>query len=117
MTHGENGMDLGTFSVSLAVADIAKSRAFYEAFGFEVIAGNQDENWLILSNGGAHIGLFEGMFEENILTFNPLDVRRIQDVLRERGIDLMKEAEPGEGPEHVVLKDPDGNVIMLDQHE
>lgn len=110
-------MDLGTFSVSLAVKDIAASRAFYETLGFEVIHGDQDQNWLILRNGEAKIGLFQGMFEGNILTFNPKDVRSIQKTLKASGITLVREADEGtEGPAHVTLHDPDGNAILIDQH-
>jgi len=110
-------MELGTFSVSLAVKDLAASRAFYEKLGFEAIYGKAEENWLILKNGEAKIGLFQGMFEQNILTFNPTDVRGIQKRLKEQGITLSREADPAtEGPEHVVLADPDGNTILIDQH-
>lgn len=122
-------MDLGNFSVSLAVQDIAASRAFYEALGFEVAGGDQSQNWLILRNGGTKIGLFQGMFEKNILTFNPgwtgeakameqfIDVREIQERLKAAGIKLISEADPqSRGPAHIVLSDPDGNTIMFDQH-
>jgi lactoylglutathione lyase len=110
-------MNLGTFSVSLAVKDIAASRRFYEAFGFTEIAGDQSQNWLILANGDAKIGLFQGMFEHNILTFNPTDVRSIQKNLKEKGISFQLEAdESTTGPAHATLLDPDGNAILLDQH-
>jgi catechol 2,3-dioxygenase-like lactoylglutathione lyase family enzyme len=109
-------MELGTFSVSLAVKDIAASRAFYEALGFEVFAGEQEQRWLILRNGDANIGLFQGMFEGNILTFNPSDVRAVQATLKERGIALTLEAQGDSGPGHATLVDPDGNAILLDQH-
>ena len=109
-------MDLGNFSLSLAVKDIAVSRAFYEAFDFAVIAGDQEQGWLILRNGNAKIGLFQGMFEQNIITFNPLDVRAIQATLKERGIALTLEATGDTGPGHATLLDPDGNAILLDQH-
>ncbi len=109
-------MDLGNFSVSLSVKDIGKSRAFYEALGFEEIAGNIDHKWLILKNGDGKIGLFEGMFEENLMTFNPLDVRAVEAKLKEAGITLDKETEGTEGPTHLSLKDPDGNQILMDQH-
>lgn len=110
-------MELGTFSVSLAVKDIKASRAFYEAFGFSEIAGNEAENWLILKNGDAKIGLFQGMFENNILTFNPTDVRGVQAGLKAKGIPLLTEADPTTtGPAHATLQDPDGNAILLDQH-
>ncbi len=122
-------MDLGAFSVSLAVQDLSASRAFYEKLGFEVTGGSAEEHYLILKNGEALIGLFEGMFEENILTFNPglsgrtldrveefTDVRELQKRLKEAGIELAVEAdEESSGPAHVVLEDPDGNPIMIDQ--
>lgn len=110
-------MDVGTFSVSLAVKDIAVSRAFYEKIGFEVIAGNQDENWLILKNGDAKIGLFQGMFEQNTLTFNPADVRGVQKQMKANGLTFMQEAdEATTGPAHAFLLDPDGNPLLFDQH-
>ena len=122
-------MQLGAFSISLSVKDIAASRAFYEKFGFEVLGGNQDENWLILKNGEAVIGLFQGMFEGNLLTFNPgwdqsakpvgpfTDVREIQRRLKEQGIELSPEAdETTTGPGYFSAVDPDGNVILVDQH-
>ncbi len=122
-------MQLGAFSISLSVKDIAASRAFYEKFGFDVLGGNQDENWLILKNGDAVIGLFQGMFEGNLLTFNPgwdqsanpvepfTDVREIQRRLKEQGIELSPEAdETTTGPGYFSAVDPDGNVILVDQH-
>ena len=110
-------MDLGTFSVSLAVKDIKASRAFYEKLGFTEIAGDESQNWLILRNGDAKIGLFQGMFPNNILTFNPLDVRGVQKALKAQGIALTLEAdESTTGPAHATLIDPDGNGILLDQH-
>jgi catechol 2,3-dioxygenase-like lactoylglutathione lyase family enzyme len=122
-------MELGCFSVSLAVKDIAKSRAFYEQLGFSVIHGDQAQNWLIMANGSSKIGLFQGMFEHNILTFNPGwgpngealerfdDVRDIQRRLKACGTTFDTEAdEASSGPAHCVLRDPDGNLIMLDQH-
>ena len=122
-------MQLGAFPISLSVKDIAASRAFYEKFGFEVLGGNQDENWLILKNGEAVIGLFQGMFEGNLLTFNPgwdqsakpvgpfTDVREIQRRLKEQGIELSPEAdETTTGPGYFSAVDPDGNVILVDQH-
>jgi lactoylglutathione lyase len=110
-------MELGTFSVSLAVQDIKASRAFYEKLGFDVIAGNQDQNWLILRHGEAKIGLFQGMFEKNILTFNPRDVRAIQAELKAQDVELVLEADPTTtGPAHITLMDPDGNPILIDQH-
>lgn len=112
-------MQLGTFSVSLAVKDIKLSREFYEKLGFRVIAGNQDENWLILINdtNDAKIGIFQGMFAQNVLTFNPQDVRDIQRKLKADGITFTLEAdESTEGAAHATLVDPDGNAILLDQH-
>ena len=107
-------MDLGIFSVSLAVQDLSRSLAFYSAFGFEVIGGDS-ENYAIIQNGQTKLGLFQGMFDENILTFHPPDVRAIQAQLKEEGIPLNQEAEDGEGPAHAVVTDPDGNTILLDQ--
>ncbi len=122
-------MQLGAFSISLSVKDIAASRAFYEKFGFEVLGGNQDENWLILKNGETVIGLFQGMFEGNLLTFNPgwdqnakpvepfTDVREIQRRLKEQGVALSPEAdETTSGPAYFSAVDPDGNGILVDQH-
>ena len=110
-------MDLGNFSVSLNVVDIDASLEFYQCLGFEIIGGKREQNWLILRNGAAIIGLFQDMFEENIMTFNPLDVRSVQKELKAKDLMLLKEAdETTEGPDHVILKDPDGNTILLDQH-
>ncbi len=122
-------MTLGAFSVSLAVKDIAASRAFYEKLGFEAFAGDQAQNWLILHNGATVIGLFQGMFEGNILTFNPgwdsagsnvdpfTDIRDLQKELRAKGIELTSEADEGTtGPASFTLLDPDGNAILFDQH-
>lgn len=122
-------MDLGAFSVSLAVKDIAASRAFYENIGFEVFGGDQSQNWLIMKNGDHVIGLFQGMFEKNILTFNPgwdqsaqpmdsfTDVRELQRMVKERGVQLASEAdETTTGPASFVAIDPDGNPILVDQH-
>ncbi|MFW6084559.1 MAG: VOC family protein [Gemmatimonadota bacterium] len=124
-------MDLGLFSISLAVDDLAASRAFYEKLGFEVTGGDEERNYLIMVNGTTVIGLFEGMFEKNILTFNPglaldgeegkqldefTDVREIQAALRERGIELIETAdEDSEGAAHITFEDPDGNPILIDQ--
>jgi len=111
-------MSLGQFSVSLAVKDIAASRAFYEKLGFAVIHDEQANNWMILKHGDAVIGLFQGMFEDNILTFNPLDVRSIQKRLKSEGLEFKAEAdETTTGPAFATLIDPDGNAILLDQHE
>ena len=119
-------MHLGQFSISLSVADMERSLDFYEKLGFEVIEGGHinaafpdhgDSKWRILKSGTTVIGLFQGMFEKNILTFNPVDVRAIQKVLKSNGISFVKEAnESNEGPDSAVLIDPDGNQILLDQH-
>lgn len=122
-------MQLGAFSVSLAVKDLAASKAFYEKFGFQAFAGNAAHNWLILKNGDCVIGLFQGMFEENILTFNPgwdsnaqalttfTDIRELQRQLKAQGVQLEKEAdESTTGPASFVAMDPDGNPILVDQH-
>jgi lactoylglutathione lyase len=122
-------MKLGAFSISLAVKDIAVSRDFYTNLGFQVFAGDIEQKWLMLKNGDAVIGLFEGMFENNIITFNPGwnqeaenvdefdDVRLIQKDLKAKGITLVEQAdESGSGPAHFTLTDPDGNAILVDQH-
>jgi catechol 2,3-dioxygenase-like lactoylglutathione lyase family enzyme len=110
-------MDLGTFSVSLAVDDIRASLAFYEKLGFEAVDGDVEQNWVILENGAAKIGLFQGMFDDNVITFNPPDVRSIQRSLEAAGVQLIDRADPdGTGPAHVTAIDPDGNPVLLDQH-
>lgn len=110
-------MDLGNFSISLTVKDLKAALEFYEAFGFKTIEGNADENWLILQNGEAKIGLFHGMFEQNIITFNPPDVRSVARTLKDKGLTLIQEPEwEGNGPTHATLADLDGNPILLDQH-
>lgn len=122
-------MKLGAFSISLAVKDIKKSKAFYENLGFSDLGGNITQKWLIMKNGNAIIGLFEGMFDNNIITFNPGwdenaqnvaefdDVRVIQDHLKKSGIVLTSEADSNTtGPAHITLTDPDGNNILIDQH-
>ena len=122
-------MDLGNFSVSLAVKDIEASKLFYEQLGFTVFAGDQSQNWLIMKNGDHNIGLFQGMFDRNILTFNPgwdrnaqqlgefTDVRALQRVLKGRGVELIAEADEGTtGPASFMVVDPDGNMILVDQH-
>ena len=122
-------MELGAFSVSLAVKDIEASRAFYEKFGFEIVGGDASQNWLIIRNGDHTIGLFQGMFDQNILTFNPgwdknaqpldsfTDVRDLQRQLKASGVDLHTEAdEDSTGPASFVAVDPDGNPILVDQH-
>ncbi len=122
-------MELGCFSISLAVKDIEASKRFYEKLGFAVFAGDQSQNWLIMKNGDHAIGLFQGMFDNNILTFNPgwnsdarelsefTDVRELQRQLRERGIQMISEAdEDTSGPASFMIADPDGNTILVDQH-
>ena len=122
-------MELGAFSISLAVKDIAASRAFYEKFGFKAFAGDASKYWLILKNGPHAIGLFQGMFEKNILTFNPgwdsnasklntfTDVRDLQRELKAQGVQLTTEAdETSTGPASFTTIDPDGNPILVDQH-
>ncbi|MDX2266943.1 MAG: VOC family protein [Bryobacter sp.] len=108
-------MRLGEFSISLAVKDIKKSLAFYEKLGFEVMDGDVKQKWVMLQNGQAKIGLFQDMFEDNVITFNPPDVREIEDQLKAQGVKLVKASEGEEGPAHIVVKDPDGNSILLDQ--
>lgn len=110
-------MDFGQFSVSLTVKDIKASRAFYEKLGFSVIDGEEAQNWLILRAGTTVIGLFQGMFDKNLLTFNPTDVRAIQKKLKAEGIELLTEAEGEAGPASITLVDPDGNPILFDQHD
>ncbi len=122
-------MKLGAFSVSLSVKDLAVSKVFYEKLGFAEFGGNIEHNYLIMKNGEHLIGLFQGMFEGNILTFNPGwdqaaqpldefdDVRKIQQELKQAGVEFTSEAdETSEGPASFMISDPDGNVIMLDQH-
>ncbi|MEQ8601458.1 MAG: VOC family protein [Devosia sp.] len=122
-------MELGAFSVSLAVKDIAASRSFYEKLGFSAIMGEEAQNWLIMKNGDHVIGLFQGMFDKNILTFNPgwnadseqlpdfTDIRKIQQSLKSVGIEVGTEIDPqSPGPANFSVTDPDGNVILFDQH-
>lgn len=122
-------MDLGSISLSLAVNDLAASKDFYSKLGFEPAGGDPEQNWLILRNGDHVLGLFQGMFEENILTFNPgwdqqcnelesfVDVREIQRELKKQGVALNSEAdESTTGPASIMLSDPDGNQILIDQH-
>ncbi len=109
-------MNLGSFSVSLAVKDITKSRRFYQTLGFSVVDGDEQENWLILANGHAKIGLFQGMFDHNILTFNPPDVSAIREAATSAGYPIEPAVQPGESaPSHIMVKDPDGNTILFDQ--
>lgn len=129
LTIKKENMKLGAFSVSLSVKDLSVSKTFYEGMGFEVLAGAMDKNYLIMKNENSLIGLFQGMFQGNILTFNPGwdengketaqfdDVREIQKHLKSQGITLESEAdEETSGPANLMVKDPDGNLIMLDQH-
>ena len=123
-------MQLGAFSISLAVKDIKASKAFYEKLGFTSFAGNIDQNYLMLKNGSHVIGLFQGMFEKNILTFNPgwdqagknlpafTDVRELQRQLKAQGVTFATEADTTttSGPASFILTDPDGNPILVDQH-
>lgn len=122
-------MQLGAFSISLAVKDIQASREFYEKLGFGVVGGDQEQNWLILRNSGHTIGLFQGMFEGNLLTFNPgwddeaqpldsfTDIRDVQRVLKAKGLPIISEAdESTSGPASFITQDPDGNTILVDQH-
>lgn len=128
-TSVRSNLQLGNFSSSLAVKDIAASKAFYEKLGFVAIGGEQAGGWLILRNGETKIGLFQGMFPTNIMTFNPgwdgnaealaefVDVRDIQAKLEGDGIKLTKRAAAGGvGPDSITMTDPDGNVILIDQH-
>lgn len=122
-------MKLGAFSISLSVKDINKSKTFYENLGFEVLGGDITQNWLIMKNESTVIGLFQGMFEKNILTFNPgwnqnaesldsfTDIRDLQKQLKEKGVKMLTEAdENSEGPASFTIEDPDGNPILVDQH-
>ena len=122
-------MNLGSFSVSLNVKDLGASRDFYSKLGFEPVGGNVDEKWLILRNGDHVIGLFQGMFEKNMLTFNPgwdqqgnevasfTDIRELQKKLKESGISLASEADENTlGPASLMMTDPDGNPVLVDQH-
>lgn len=121
-------MELGNFSISLTVKDIEVSKQFYAKLGFKVIHGDQDQGWLILQNGTTNIGLFQGMFDRNILTFNPgwdsngeetaefTDIRELEKQLKADGIKLIKESENKSGPESITMEDPDGNPILIDQH-
>lgn len=128
-TLNKENMKLGAFSVSLNVKDIKVSKLFYENLGFSVLGGNIEMNYLIMKNGNSLIGLFQGMFENNILTFNPGwdengkevdpfdDIREIQQHIKDKGIKLENEIEPNtSGPASFIITDPDGNVIYIDQH-
>ena len=122
-------MEFGAFSVSLTVKDIEVSKSFYEKLGFQVFGGDATQNWLIMKNDACVIGLFQGMFEKNILTFNPgwdsnanqldsfIDIRQLQQALKAQGIQFESEADEGSsGPASFTLVDPDGNPILFDQH-
>lgn len=122
-------MKLGAFSVSLTVKDLLVSKEFYEKLGFEIFHGDVSQNWLILKNGDHVIGLFQGMFDKNMLTFNPgwdsnaqeldafTDVREIQRKLKEQGVEFINEADESTiGPASFIVMDPDGNPILVDQH-
>ena len=122
-------MELGAFSVSLAVKDLQASRTFYEKFGFTVFAGEAEQNYLIMKNGDHVIGLFQGMFEHNILTFNPgwdqsanplpsyTDIRALQEELKAKGVPIVQDVDPDSiGPGRLMVVDPDGNPILIDQH-
>ncbi|WP_066967425.1 VOC family protein [Microbulbifer sp. Q7] len=122
-------MDLGAFSISLTVKDIEASKKFYESLGFESMGGDCGQGWTILKNGDHIIGLFQGMFDRNMLTFNPgwnqsaqateafTDVRVLRDELVQRGIEIVSDGATGEsGPGSIVIEDPDGNPILIDQH-
>ena len=122
-------MDLGAFSISLAVKDIEASKSFYQKLGFEIFGGDIAQNWLIMKNGDHVIGLFQGMFEKNTMTFNPgwdqnankldsfKDIRTLQQQLKDQGVEFLNEVEEGsDGPGNFMLLDPDGNPILVDQH-
>lgn len=122
-------MSIGAFSLSLTVQDIHASKTFYEALGFQVFHGDIAENWLIMKNDACVIGLFQGMFEKNIMTFNPgwdsqakplehfKDIRVLQGELLEKGIPFVEQADPdSKGPASFIIQDPDGNTILVDQH-
>ncbi len=109
-------MDLGTFSISLTVADLGVSRAFYEGIGFEVFDGDE-QTWLMMRNDATKVGLFQGMFDHNILTFNPPDARAVEASLIESGSQPVSRTEGATGPTNFIVLDPDGNTLMFDQHD
>ena len=122
-------MELGAFSVSLSVSNIEESKVFYQKLGFEIVGGDQSKNWLVLKNGDHKVGLFQGMFEGNIMTFNPgwdqsrktlesfTDVRELLKNLESQSVDIVQKSIKGEsGPSSFSIKDPDGNSILIDQH-
>jgi len=128
MREKNKDMQLGNFSISLTVKDIGASKVFYETLGFTMIMGDEKQGWVIMKNGDTNIGLFQGMFEKNTLTFNPgwdhngnelerfTDIRDIQKKLKESGMQFELEAEEGTGPASLMIMDPDGNPILVDQH-
>ncbi|MFQ3228833.1 VOC family protein [Reinekea sp.] len=122
-------MELGAFSISLSVSNIEESKVFYQKIGFEVVAGDQAQNWLVLQNGDHKIGLFQGMFEGNMMTFNPgwdqnrdtpekfADVRELLSAFEAQDVNIVQKSITNEsGPSHFTIKDPDGNLILIDQH-
>ena len=121
-------MQLGNFSISLSVKDIGASKGFYETLGFSMVAGDEKQGWVVMKNEYANIGLFQGMFDRNILTFNPgwdqngnslkafTDIRDIQKRLKDSGVEFEQEAEDGTEPASFIVVDPDGNSILVDQH-
>ncbi|MFH2038806.1 MAG: VOC family protein [Chloroflexota bacterium] len=122
-------MDLGAFSISLTVKDIKASKSFYQKLGFSIFGGDITQNWLIMKNGNSIIGLFQGMFDKNMLTFNPgwdmdanelnsfTDIRSLQTQLKELSVEFVSEADQGStGPASFIILDPDGNPILVDQH-
>jgi catechol 2,3-dioxygenase-like lactoylglutathione lyase family enzyme len=128
-TKEKKAMELGNFSVSLNVKDIKASKAFYEKLDFKEVAGKVEDKWIVLQNGNARIGLFQGMFDKNIMTFNPgwtkdketmkdfQDVRELQRTFKARGLTMTTEAdESTEGPAYFMVADPDGNTLLFDQH-
>jgi len=128
-TQEKKVMELGNFSVSLTVKDIKASKAFYEKLDFKEVAGKLEEKWIVLQNGNARIGLFQGMFDKNIMTFNPgwtkdketmkdfQDVRELQRTFKARGLTMTTEAdESTTGPAYFMVADPDGNTLLFDQH-
>jgi catechol 2,3-dioxygenase-like lactoylglutathione lyase family enzyme len=128
-TGGDKNLELGNFSVSLAVKDIKASMAFYQKLDFKQVGGKLEQNWVVLQNGNARIGLFQGMFDKNILTFNPGwtkdketmkdfdDVRELQRTFKSRGLTMAPEADANtQGPAFFELTDPDGNTLLFDQH-
>lgn len=108
-------VNLGNFSISLTVKDLATSREFYETLGFEMIAGVPEDKWILLKNGGARVGLFQGMFDDNLMTFNPTDARAIESVIKAAGYKLETATTGDSGPTSFIVKDPDGNTILVDQ--